>query len=112
SRVKIGDAPQEWARQRLQAQFDNLVFDNGPHSETRVVLRHRLLAHARSGDATKRAGAIQTLKFMKEQGPLLALRDEQGELGEMARAAYHELMNPRLVQADDLSHLKEEQKQP
>lgn len=110
SRVKLGDAPQEWARQRLQAQFDNLIFDNGPHSETRVVLRARLVQAAKSGDEAKRKGAIRTLKFMKEQGSLLALRDEADPLGSEAREAYHELMNPRLVAAEDLSHLQEEEK--
>lgn len=109
-RVKIKDAPQEWARQRLQAQFDNLVFDNGPHSETRVVLRYRLLQAAKSGDEAKVKGAIMTLKFMKEQGSLLALRDEEGDLGKRARKAYHELMNPRLIAAEDLSHLQEDKK--
>jgi hypothetical protein len=53
-------------------------------------------------------GAIQTLKFMKEQGSLLALRDEEGDTGKMARKAYHELMNPRLVAAESLEHLKED----
>ena len=28
----------------LMKQFDNLAFDNGPHSFTRVVLRYRLYA--------------------------------------------------------------------
>ncbi len=32
SHVKINDTPQDWARQKLQGQFDNLKFDNGPHS--------------------------------------------------------------------------------
>src|SRR5690606_33513878 len=105
SRVKIGDAPQLWARQRLPAQFDNLQFDNGPHSETRVVLRYRLYQAAKSGDPVKMRGAIETLKFMKEQGVLLALREEKGELGELARDAYHRMMNPRLVEGEDLSHL-------
>jgi HEAT repeat protein len=108
SRVKIGDAPQEWARQRLQAQFDNLVFDNGPHSETRVVLRYRLLQAAKNGEPDEKKGAMETLKFMKEQGSLLALRDMEGDTGAMAREAYHELMNPRLVAAEDLSHLQED----
>jgi hypothetical protein len=109
NRVKIGDAPQVWARQRLQAQFDNLLFDNGPHSETRVVLRMRLYRAAKSGDPVKMRGAIETLKFMKEQGVLLALRDEKGEVGELAHDAYHRLMNPRLEEGEDLSHLKEEE---
>ncbi len=101
--VKIGDAPQEWARQRLQAQFDNLRFDNGPHSETRVVLRHRLYEDAKKGDAARKKGAIMTLKFMREQGVLMALRVEQGDTGELAKKAFFELMNPKAVAAEDLS---------
>jgi hypothetical protein len=77
-------------------QFENLDFDNGPHSFTRVVLRHRLWQMAKTDEA-KRGGAIRTLKFMKEQGVLLALRDESGPVGELARAAYFELMNPKVV---------------
>ena len=103
--VKIGDAPQEWARQRLQAQFDNLRFDNGPHSETRVVLRHRLYEDAKKGDANRKKGAIMTLKFMREQGVLMALRNEQGDTGELAKKAFFEMMNPKAIAAEDLSKL-------
>jgi hypothetical protein len=52
---------------------------------------------AKGDDQVKRAGAIRALKFMKEQGVLLALRDESGPAGELARAAYFELMNPKVV---------------
>lgn len=110
SRIKVHEAPQEWARQRLQAQFDNLQYDNGPHSETRVVLRYRLYQAAKSGDAAQKKGAIQTLKFMKEQGVLMALRNEQGETGELAKRAFFELMNPKAIQAEDLSKLQPEKK--
>lgn len=96
SRVEIKSTPQEWGTAMLMSQFDNLDFDNGPHSFTRVVLRHRLWQMAKTDEA-KRAGAINTLKFMKEQGVLLALRDEPGAVGELASAAYHELMNPKLI---------------
>lgn len=105
SRIKVRDASQEWARQRLQSQFDNLQYDNGPHSETRVVLRYRLYQAAKTGDAAQKQGAIQTLRFMKEQGALMALRHEQGETGELAKRAFHELMNPKAVPAEDLSGL-------
>jgi HEAT repeat protein len=106
SRVKVNDVPQDWAVQRLQSQFDNLRFDNGPHSETRVVLRYRLYQAAKSGDAAAKKGAIATLKFMKEKGVLMALRHEKGETGEMAKVAFHELMNPKVVPAEDLSKLQ------
>ncbi|KYF51257.1 hypothetical protein BE08_21985, partial [Sorangium cellulosum] len=105
TRVKVADAPQEWARQRLQAQFDNLKYDNGPHSETRVVLRYRLYQAAKSGDGEQKKGAIETLKFMKEQGALMALRHEPGDTGALAKRAFHELMNPKAIVAEDLSAL-------
>jgi HEAT repeat protein len=101
--VKLGDAPQEWARQRLTAQFDNLRFDNGPHSETRVVLRFRLYNAAKTGDSAQKKGAIDTLLFMKEKGVLMALRHEQGETGDLAKKAFHDLMNPKAMIAEDLS---------
>ena len=97
SKLSIRQTQQEWARVKLMEQFDNLTFDNGPHSFTRVVLRHRLWQMAKGDDAAKRAGAVRTLKFMQEQGVLLALRDESGPAGELARAAYFELMNPKVV---------------
>lgn len=97
SRVEIKQTPQEWATVLLEKQFDNLIFDNGPHSFTRVVLRKRLYDMARGSDPEKRAGAIRTLLFMKEQGALLALRDEEGETGKLAGEAHFQLMNPKLV---------------
>jgi len=97
SKVEIKDIPQGWASVLLSRQFENLDFDNGPHSFTRVVLRHKLLDMAKGDDAVKRAASIRTLRFMKEQGPLLSLRDAPGETGKLASDAYHELMNPKVV---------------
>ena len=97
SKLSVRQTQQEWARVLLMKQFDNLIFDNGPHSFTRVVLRSRLYQMAKGDDAAKRGGAIRALKFMSEQGVLLALRDESGPAGEQARAAYFELMNPKVV---------------
>jgi HEAT repeat protein len=97
SKLSVRQTQQEWARVLLMKQFDNLIFDNGPHSFTRVVLRSRLFAMAKGDDAAKRAGAIRALKFMSEQGVLLALRDESGPAGQQARDAYFELMNPKVV---------------
>lgn len=110
TRIQVNEVPQDWARQRLQSQFDNLQFDNGPHSETRVVLRHRLYRQAQDGDDAQKKGAIMTLKFMKEKGTLMALRDVEGPTGEMAREAFFELMNPKVVDAEDLSKLQPEKK--
>jgi HEAT repeat protein len=97
SHITINQTPQEWARVLLTSQFDNLLYDNGPHSFTRVVLRKRLYDMAKGTDEAKRAGAIRTLKFMREQGVLLALRNESGPTGELAHQAYFELMNPKVV---------------
>lgn len=96
SELEYDNTPMHWARALLEKQFDNLHFDNGPHSFTRVVLRHRLWQMALKDDA-KRQGAINTLKFMKEKGVLLALREEKGDVGKLAKAAYHELLNPKIV---------------
>ena len=53
---------------------------------------------AKGNDEVKRAGAIRALKFMREQGVLLALRNEPGASGEAgACQAYFELMNPKVV---------------
>ncbi|MBK7585040.1 MAG: HEAT repeat domain-containing protein [Myxococcales bacterium] len=96
--TELKGVPQDWAPFLLMKQFDNLQYDNGPHSFTRVVLRVRLMQMAK--DASKKEmmeGAIRTLKFMKEQGVLLALRDEKGPTGELASAAYFELMNPKVI---------------
>lgn len=97
SHVEINQTPQEWAPALLTKQFDNLLFDNGPHSFTRVVLRSRLYQMAKGSDAAKREGAIRTLEFMQEQGVLLALRDEEGPAGKLGREAYHRLLNPKVV---------------
>jgi hypothetical protein len=97
SHVTINQTPQEWARVMLTKQFDNLLYDNGPHSFTRVVLRARLYQMAKGSDEQKRNGAFRTLKFMREQGVLLALRNEPGATGELGRQAYFELMNPKVV---------------
>jgi HEAT repeat protein len=97
SHVTINQTPQEWARVMLTKQFDNLLYDNGPHSFTRVVLRSRVYQMAKGNDEQKRGGAFRTLKFMREQGVLLALRNEPGAVGELGRQAYFELLNPKVV---------------
>jgi HEAT repeat protein len=96
-RIRVRGSPQEWAAYLLGRQFDNLWFDNGPHSMTRVVLRYRLRMAAMKGDPATRAGALRTLKFMKEQGSLMALKDEKGDVGTDAAKVLFELMNPKVV---------------
>jgi HEAT repeat protein len=107
ARIKVKDTLQDWTRLRLQAQFENLDFDNGPHSMTRVVLRYRIMEDAKKGDSAKKKLAIQTLKFMKEQGSLMALRDEPGETGQLAGKAFFEFMNPKIVVGENIPAAKE-----
>ncbi len=96
-RIRVRGATQEWAAMLLGRQFDNLAFDNGPHSMTRVVLRNKLRTAAVKGDPATRSGALRTLKFMKEAGCLMALKDEKGDVGVEAGRALFELMNPRPI---------------
>ncbi|NUP09285.1 MAG: HEAT repeat domain-containing protein [Polyangiaceae bacterium] len=109
ARVKIFDGPQMWAIERLQAQFENLSWDNGPHSETRVVLRQRIMKDAKTGDDKRKEQAIRTLRFMKEQGVLMALSDEKGLTGDLAKKAWHELKNPTPIKGENLNELQAEQ---
>jgi HEAT repeat protein len=97
SRIQFGDAFQNWVSEQLRRQFDNLQFDNGPHSFTRVVLRTRLMSMAKTGEADVRKKAITTLKFMRERGVLLSLIGSEGETGQLATKAYRDLMNPQVV---------------
>lgn len=95
SRVKLGDALQDWPRLILARNIQGIDYDNGPHSVTRVQMRVRLMRDARSGDEKKRADAIMILKFMGEKGALMALKSENGPQQELARQAFFELMNPK-----------------
>ncbi|PIE05798.1 MAG: hypothetical protein CSA75_02865 [Sorangium cellulosum] len=96
-RVRVRNAPQEWACFLLGRQFDNLQFDNGPHSMTRVVLRNKLLKAAMTGEPNVRSGALMTLRFMKEQGVLMDLKSKGGEVGKEAGEALFLLMNPKVI---------------
>lgn len=97
SRVELKSTPQEWAPHLLEKQFENLIFDNGPHSFTRVVLRKKLYEMAQGSDAAKAAGAIRTLRFLKELGVLLALRDLPTDAGKLADQAAFEIIHPKVV---------------
>ncbi|WP_394832310.1 HEAT repeat domain-containing protein [Pendulispora rubella] len=93
--VKVNGALQDWPKLILSRALQGIETDNGPHSVTRVNLRVRLVRDAKSADAQKREDAIAILKFMKEKGVLLALRSEPAPLGELARQAFFEVMNPK-----------------
>jgi HEAT repeat protein len=94
--VKVHDQLQDWPRMILGRNLvESIEIDNGPHSMTRVQLRSRLIADAKSDNDVKRSEAIQILKFTKEKGVLMALRTEPGPVAAMARQAFFEVMNPK-----------------
>ena len=94
--VKVHDALQDWPRLILSRNLvESIEIDNGPHSMTRVQLRIRLLTDALGKNEKKRDDAIHILKFIKEKGILMALRNEAAPLGDMARKAFFEVMNPK-----------------
>lgn len=94
--VKVHDQLQDWPRLILGRNLvESVEIDNGPHSMTRVQLRARLLADAIGGSDIKRAQAIRILKFTKEKGVLMALRSQPAPVGELARQAFFEVMNPK-----------------
>ncbi len=95
--VKVRDGLQDWPRMILGRAIQGIEFDNGPHSLTRVQFRVRLIKDAKSGDEKKRADAIAVLKFMKEKGVLMDLRNEPAPLGELARKAFFDVMNPKAI---------------
>ena len=95
--VMVNGALQDWPKLILSHAIQEIEFDNGPHSMTRVQFRMRLLNDARSGDDAKRNSAIEILKFMKEKGVLMALRSEKDPVGQLARKAFFEVMNPKMV---------------
>jgi HEAT repeat protein len=94
--VKVHDQLQDWPRLILGRNLvESIEIDNGPHSMTRVQLRARLMADAKGTNPVKCEQAIHILKFIKEKGVLMALRSEPAPLGEMARQAFFEVMNPK-----------------
>ncbi len=97
SHVELKATPQEWAPVLLQRQFETLVGDNGPHSFTRVVLRKRLLDMALGSDEAQAAAAVRTLRFLKEMGVLMTVREQTTPAGKLAADAVFELVNPKVV---------------
>jgi HEAT repeat protein len=95
--VTVNGSLQDWPKAILSRAIQEIEFDNGPHSLTRVQFRMRLYNDARGTDDAKRASAIEVLKFMKEKGVLMALRGEKEPLGSLAQKAFFEVMNPKLV---------------
>ena len=85
---EAGKTPHEWAAIYLSAGLKRLDMNaTVPGGMDRLVLRYKLNKAAKTGDDATKALAIETLKFFKEQGSVMALRDEAGTTGELARKA-------------------------
>jgi HEAT repeat protein len=94
--VKVHNQLQDWPRIILGRNLvESIEIDNGPHSMTRVQLRARLMTDALGANDVKRTQAIHILKFVKEKGILMALRSQPAPVGDLARQAFFEVMNPK-----------------
>jgi HEAT repeat protein len=95
---EAGKTPHEWAAIYLQAGLRRLDMNaTVPGGMDRLILRYKLNKIAKTGDDTQKQLAIDTLKFFKEQGSIMALREEAGSTGEMARRAFFELRHPEVA---------------
>ncbi|MCL2448340.1 MAG: HEAT repeat domain-containing protein [Polyangiaceae bacterium] len=109
--VKVNGQLQDWPRIILGRNLvESVEIDNGPHSITRVQLRARLLADALGNNDVKRTQAIHMLKFIKEKGVLMALRSAPAPVGDLAKQAFFEVMNPKAV-AESVPESPKQQKQ-
>jgi hypothetical protein len=73
--VMVGDRTQEWVSDALSLAMGAIGYDNGPHSLTRVQLRKRLMTDAMALSPEKREGAVLLLRYLKEEGVLMAVAD-------------------------------------
>lgn len=88
----VDKRPQAWGTRYLGKMLEQLVFDNGPHSATRVVLNDQLRRVARGTDARQAALALSTLGLLNETGHLLDLSRGNGPVAEAARTRYRALL--------------------
>jgi hypothetical protein len=88
----------EWAAVYLQAGLKRINMNaTATGAISKLILRTKLMKQAKLGDDKIKQTAIDTLKFMREQGVIMSLRDEAGSTGEMARRAFFELRHPEAV---------------
>jgi len=89
------DAGHDWLQRAVANGLGRVMFDNGPHSLTRPVLRAHLLEMARSNKRfLQRKSAVRALWYLREQGSLLALANGKGPEASLARAEYEQLLKP------------------
>ncbi len=92
---EAGKTTHEWASVYLIAGLKRLDMNaTVPGGMDRLVLRVKLLRAAKTGSDDVKPAAVQTLKFLKEQGSIMSLRSEAGITGELATRAFFELRHP------------------
>lgn len=90
--VVVSKQPQDWAKRQLGRSLEQLVFDNGPHSATRVVLDEQLRRVVRGTDARQSELALSTLSLLRETGHLLDFSRGSGPTADAARKRYRALL--------------------
>jgi hypothetical protein len=100
--TEAGLSNHEWASIYLQAGFKRLDMNaTVPGGVDKLILRWKLNQAAKKGDDATKQAAIDTLLFLNEQGSIMALRDEAGSTGDMARRAFFLLRHPETAALSD-----------
>ena len=87
-------AGHEWLQRAVIHALSSVVYDNGPHSLTRVVLRQRLQQMTQAKEPEHRQRALRALWYLRERGTLLALASGSGPDAELARTQAELLLKP------------------
>ncbi|HEU5072772.1 MAG TPA: hypothetical protein VFU02_01335, partial [Polyangiaceae bacterium] len=90
----VAQAGHDWVQRAVVQGLRRVVYDNGPHSLTRTVLRYRLRQLAQAGETEQRQRAIRALWYLRERGTLLALASGAGPEAELARTQAALLLKP------------------
>jgi HEAT repeat protein len=88
----VHERPQDWATRQLGLSLEQLVFDNGPHSATRVILNDQLRRVARGADLRHTELALSTLGLLHETGHLLDFSRGTGPTADSARKRLRALL--------------------
>jgi HEAT repeat protein len=90
--TSVGGVAQVWARDLLATALKNLIFDDGPHSVTRVVLNDQLLRAAGDSDLRSASLAVRALTLLGEAGHLRYLGRAKTPASALAGQAYQDLL--------------------
>lgn len=73
SHVKLHDERQDWVRQTIAKALQDLEYDSGPKTLTRMRLRSRAVRDA----TAKRAESLRLLRYLNERGAIAALTESK-----------------------------------